>query len=145
MELKSVLLEMFVQYLLPVLATGLAALLGLALKSLRDMLSARASESKLHTVSARVAHFVSVVVADIEKTVKPELEAASKDGVITAEEGAKLKALALERVKKLLAEHGMKELQGVLGIVAPQVEVYLSGLIEKAVSQLPRPQTALAE
>lgn len=123
---------LFVEYALPLLATALTSLLALALKALVTWLNSKAEGSKLAAVAAKVAHFSELVVTDLEHTVKPELEKALADGKLTDEEKEGLKALALERLKALLADSGMKELKGVMGILTPQLELYLSGAIEKA-------------
>lgn len=124
-------LELFLKYLLPPLLTGLGALLGLALKNLGAKLAADAANSKIAAVGSKLTMFIESAVADLENTVKPQLIAASADGVITAEEGASLKSLAMTRVKVLLSEKGMGELSSVLGIAAPAIESLISGMIEK--------------
>lgn len=127
--------ELFLEYIAPPLLAVVFALAGRALAWLGGMAKARASESKLAATGARVTHFVEIVVADLNATVRPEMEKRLRDdGRLDEADGAALKAMAMERLKKLLTEHGMEELQSVLGIVGPQVEMYLSALIEKSVS-----------
>lgn len=132
--LGAAVLELFLKYLLPPLLTGLGALLGLALKNLGSKLAADAANSKIAAVGSKLTLFIESVVADLEGTVKPALIEASADGVITAEEGAALKALAMTRVKVLLSEKGMGELSSVLGVAGPAIESLISGLIEKFVA-----------
>lgn len=125
---------LFTDYALPLLATALSGLLAFALKALVAWLNSKAETSKGAAIAAKVAHFSELVVADLEATVKPELQKALADGKLTLEEKEGLKNLALERVKLLLADKGLGELQAVLGLLTPQIELYLSGAIEKALA-----------
>ncbi len=139
MDWKAELSKSFVQIVVPALCTGLAGLLGWAMMALRKKFEAQAEQSKIAAVGTRITHLADVVVADLNATVKPAIVEAAKDGVLTAEEAAKIKSMAMDRLKALIAEKGMAELSGVLGIVAPSIETYLSGLIEQAVAKAPVP------
>lgn len=126
--------EIFVEYVLPILATGIAALAAFALKSLVSFLEAKAQSSKIAAAGVKIAHFAEIVVADLEATVKPQLAGMVADGHITDEEKKTLKDLAMSRLKQLLSEHGLDSLSGVLGIATSKVQLYLSGVIEKALN-----------
>lgn len=139
MDIKSALTAAFIQYVLPVLITAIAGGLGWVLVQLGLFIKAKWGESKIAMIAVRVEHLAEIVVADIEATLRPKIAAAAADGQLTAEEGADLKKTAMERLKAMLAERGLLELQGVLGIIAPQVDTYLSGAIEKAVAAKPAP------
>lgn len=137
-ETKSALLTLFIAHVAPVLFTGLAMLLGWVLTQLGRKLGAQAGESKLAAVGTRFTLFAQAVVADLEATLKPELAKATADGELTQAEIAHLRTIALARLKALAGEKGLGELQAVIGIAAPQVDAFLSGLIERAVATLPR-------
>ena len=98
-------------------------------------LEAEGKESKGKALAARLLFLTDLVVADLNATMKAEILAATADGVVTPEEGAKLKAEAMSRVKALLAKNGVKELEAALGILAPSLESLLSGLVESAVAR----------
>lgn len=129
--------ELFMQYLLPPILTALGVGAAWVLTQLGLWISAKWGESKLAQATMRVTHFASVIVADIEATVRPEIQKALADGELSAEEGKRLKETAMARLKEMLAKEGLAELKGVVGVFAPTLESYLSGVIERAVSALP--------
>ncbi len=137
-EPSSALMGLFVQHVAPVLFSliglALTALLGLAAKKW----GTEAKQTKVAAAVDRMTHFASVVVADLDATLKPHLKTATADGVLTKAEVAHLRSVALARLKELAGEHGLKELSGLLGIAAPQLDTYLHGLVETAVDALPR-------
>lgn len=102
-------------------------------------LKAKTQGTKAGTVIEVGEHYAGIIVADLEATVKPTLIGFLSDGKITADEGAQLKALAMVRLRAMLGDHWLEVLQKVLGIYAPQVDAYLSGIIEKAVAKLGQP------
>ncbi|QQR48532.1 hypothetical protein JKA73_11015 [Myxococcus xanthus] len=125
------------------MATALAALLAAELTGLTNKLQAQAEdsklkgeESKLAAVGHRAAALAEGIVRDIEVTLKPELEAAAADGVLTQAELQQLKATALDRLKTSLGERGLAELQAVLKLFAGSVGAHLSGLIEAALDRM---------
>lgn len=123
-------------HVVPIVATALAALLVAGLTGLTQKLQAQAEESKLAAVGHRAAALAEGIVRDIEVTMKPELEAAAADGVLTQAELQHLKATALERLKTSLGERGLAELQAVLKLSAGSLGTYLSGLIEAALDRM---------
>lgn len=136
-DTKSLLMEAFIKYAVPILFPALAALVAWVLVALRKKLEAQAQESKIAAVGAKVAHFGEVVTRELEATLKPELKAATADGKLTPEEYKKLRDIAMARLKSLLAEQGLQELEGVLGIGAGALDGYLGGIIERAVAAIP--------
>lgn len=134
---KDALLQVFIRDILPVLSTFTVGVLTWLSVQGGRMLRARASESKMAAVAAKVLHFGEVVVHDLEVTLKPQLLIAVADGELTPVEIAQLRAVALERFKALLKQEGLNELQSVLGIGAGMVDTYLQGVLEKAVAGLP--------
>ncbi|CAM4465564.1 hypothetical protein [Corallococcus exiguus] len=133
----------------PIVAAALATLISAALYALTKKLNAQAGDSKLAQVGARVSMLAESTVRELEVTMRPKLEAAAADGVLTAEELAKIKTEALTQLKASLGEHGLKELQAVLGLTAGSIGTFLGGLIEAAVDRMKAgkatPSTTIAE
>ena len=127
---QGLLLTLFVQYLLPVIATGLSALLGWGMKLGLDWLKAKGETSKAAHVGAVFAEGAASVVVHLEATMKAELLEASKDGVISPEEGARLKSVALAELKKLPAPM----LAAAASLFGGGLDTWLSGLVERAVT-----------
>lgn len=96
--------------------------------------NASAATKAISAVASKVEHFAEAVVADLNATLKPALAEATADGKVTPEEAAKLRALALERMKALLGTAGLAGVTGVLGIGAAAVDGYLSSVVEKKVA-----------
>lgn len=110
------------------LTGGLVTLMAMAALWLRQ----KAKDSKTGQVLVRAWELAQSVVAHVEVHMRPQFRAAFADGKLTAEERTKLKAEALRLMKEGLGDHGMNALRGALGIFGPSVEVFLSGLIERA-------------
>ncbi len=139
--------KLLIQTVLPILATGLTGLVGWGIKLGMDWLKAQTSSTQLQLVTDRVEHLAQAVVADLEVTLAAQVREAAADGRITGVEAEKLRAVALERMRGVLAEQGMQEVQGVLGLGTAAVDTYLRGILERAVSNLPmakRPLPPLA-
>ncbi|QSQ19306.1 hypothetical protein JY651_28670 [Pyxidicoccus parkwayensis] len=134
-SLKSIILSAIVTAT-PVVATALAGLVAAALLALTRKLQAQAGESKLAQVGARASMVAEAIVRDVEVTLKPKLEAAASDGVLTPDELKKLKDEALAELKRSLGERGLAELQDVLKLTAGSVGTFLSGLIEAALDRM---------
>lgn len=135
----SPLMQLFLQYVAPVLFTGIGTLLAAVLAFASTKLHAAAERDRaagkaisVADVAARATHIATQIVQDIQVTLRPELEAALADGKLTEEEKAKLKAAAMARLKATLGETGMAELRELLGIAEDGLGGYLSGLIESA-------------
>ncbi len=141
------LLTAFVQYLLPIIMTGLSGLLGWAMTLGVNWVKAKADGAKAGTAQQKALHAVSVasegaaaVVAHLNATVVDRMKAAAADGVITAEEAAKVKADALAELKKLPAPI----LGALSGFFGGSLDTYLSGLIEQHVTKQKAPAASPA-
>lgn len=122
--------------LLPYLFAGLMGVTIWALAAWRSKQDAQAGQSKVAAVLSRVLTLAEAVVQDLEATLKPEMKAAAADGRLTREELAKLKSLALDRLKESLGQHGLEELRQVLALAAPSLGTILSGLVETALDRV---------
>jgi hypothetical protein len=133
-------------YTLVASLVGLGVLAAMAL--LAKWLGEKAKDSKAARVALNVWELAQAVVAHVEVHIRPTIREVLADGKLTADEGKRVKAEALKLLREALGEHGLKELKGALGLFGPQVEVYLSGVIERAlgiqraVGTLPPPAPA---
>lgn len=144
MDTKSAALEFFIKYVAPILGAATMAVGTWALKKVGDYFNAHAKESKLMAIGAQVTTVAQVAVHNMEP-LKQEYAAASADGVITAEEGEKLKKLAMEQIKLSLGTAGLTALKNSMGIGAEALPSFLSGLVEKTVAGLPDSSPKLAD
>jgi hypothetical protein len=126
-------LELFVKYGAEWVVVGLAALLALGLRKLQAL---KIGSERTDAAVDRALEFARLVVADLEATMRPAVAAAGADGKLTPEEAAKLRAVAMDRLKALMGQHGVTELAGTLNILAPQVSEVLGGYLERAVLEL---------
>lgn len=139
----SPVLTAFMQYVVPALVTVLGPLLVLALGQLAAFLRAKAGESKAAGVALVFTEAAHSVVAELEVTLKPQLQAALSDGVLTQAEQAALKKAALDALKTRLPATALQSASAVFG---PMLDTWLGGLIERAVTaQKPPPVTTLEE
>ena len=118
---------------LPLLITYLTVNGSRWLAAGRDKLLAETKSGMAQNAIARLFHIADTVVVDINNTIKPAIVDALKDKKISKEEAADLKKLALSRLKIILSEQGKVELLEFLGIADDALDVYLGGVVEKAV------------
>lgn len=142
MDTRPEFTQLFIQYVLPVLVAGLMGLVGRLLAKYTQKVEAQADSTKTENAVSRFTHFMSIIVADMNATVVPEMRKRSADGKLDAEDMAKLRALAMARLMTLVGENGMSELRKTLGIFAPSLETYLFGLLERSVSTAKAPTAA---
>lgn len=133
-DLKNEFLRVFVQYLLVPIAVGMAGVVTWVLVAARKWLEAKAGDSLMGKSVMKLDDVLLAVVHDLEANGKADLRAAAEDGVITSEEFAKLKEIAIGRTKAILGEQGIEALKGAMGFGAAQLEQYLSGKLEGAVA-----------
>lgn len=141
MDLKSTLLELFLKYAAPPLFTAIAGLGVVLLMRLQKKLAAEEKQTVWTSLANRTTHFVEVVVRDLQATLRPEIEQAVADGVVTADEFKSLRKVAIERVKVMLGEHGLKELGAFVGEGA--VDSYLGSLVESVLPSVKLAEKAL--
>jgi hypothetical protein len=120
-----------VPWLFGLLAMGGTAALG----ALTRKLLGQGHATMVMTAIGKVTEFAALVVADLEATLKPELALATADGTLTTAEVAKLRDVALARVKALLGSAGLAQLRRVLPSDAA-VDVAITGAVEREVVKL---------
>lgn len=133
-DAKSAILEAFLKYVMPTLLTVIGAAVALLLARAGQWLNEKAKTSKIAAVGEKLFNVGSAVVHHVETELRPEVQKAIADGVVTPEEGAHLKKRAMDLFKEALGANGIKELGSVLGVVGGSVEVFLSGVLEKALN-----------
>lgn len=127
---SSGVLGFVVQYVLPPLVPLLGALVTWALAKLVAFLDAKAKESKAALVAAKLTGAAQSVVAELNATLRPQLEAALADGALTDAEKKQLKDAALNTLKTKLPTSLMASASSIFGGF---LDTYLSGAIERAV------------
>lgn len=123
-------LAFVMQYVLPPLVPLLGALVTWALARLVAFLNAKAAESKAALVGAKLTGAAQSVVAELNASLRPRLEAALADGVLTDVEKKALKDAALNILKTKLPPALMSSASGIFGNF---LETYMGGLVERAV------------
>lgn len=121
-------LQLVLQYLVAPLLPVLGGLLVFALKRLTDYLNAKAAESKGSLVAAKLTGAAASAVAEINATLRPKLEAALADGVLTDAEKKELKEAALALLKTKLPGELLGAASGIFGGF---LDTYLGGLVER--------------
>lgn len=125
-------LELVLQYVVAPLLTVLGPLLvALAFKAVQ-LVSAKTSTSKVAAVAAPFAELAASVVANLDKTLRPQLQAALADGVLSAGEKQLLRDTALARLKEQAPSGLLKAAQSVFG---PMLDTWLAGLVERSVTE----------
>jgi hypothetical protein len=140
-ELQAEALSFAVKFVLMPLAIAIVGLMTAGLSRLTKKwgadsaaAEAKGDHDRTAMVLGKLSHFAEVTVQDIENNERAALEEAVADGQIDAAELAKLKGIALDRLKVMLGTEGLAELKEVLGIGAGAIDTFLSGVVEKGVS-----------
>lgn len=127
---QSALLTAVLQYVVPALITVLGPLIIYAGAQLAAFLKSKSSESKVFGVLSVVTEAANSTVAELNATLKPQLQAALADGVLTDLEKKQLKDAALLVLKTKLPAATLASAQGLFG---PMLDTWLGGLVERAV------------
>lgn len=136
----SPVLEAVLQYVVAPLIAIVAPILVALLAKLVQYLNSKAKESKLALVGGVVADAAHSVVAELNATLKPKLQAALADGKLTDAEKTELKEAALSALKTKLPAGILGGAQNIFG---PLVDQWMGGLIERSVlAQKPPEATA---
>lgn len=117
-------------YLVVGLATGLLGMLGVVFPKALAWLKAHTKNLRYAGALARLAELTLKVVLELNQTVVDQLK---KDGKWDKEEAAKIKALALIRIKSYLGPAGITELYEVLGLDPKLVDDLIGSYIEAQV------------
>jgi hypothetical protein len=114
------------------------AVLGLTWLSIRAAQLAAAKIKTEHV--ARVLFLVDNVVLtaarEMQQVLVDKLKATSRDGSLTAEQGAEAKQDALDSAKAQLGPHGLADIGTVLGLDPRRVDHMLGARIEAAVHRI---------
>lgn len=128
----------FVQYILIPLygALGLAltAAIGYLTVWLRAKAAAAAAAGKsgaLEAILAKVSSVIDATLRTVWVEMRAPLEEAAKDGILSADEKAKLKKEAIDRLLAALGASAKAELMGALGVGETGLSTVLSGMVEE--------------
>lgn len=110
-----------------VIAAGLIGLLGMLAAFLRS----KQTESKAARIGLVVTEAARAAVLELDATIKPKLKAYLADGILSDEEKADLKRIAMDLLKTKLPGGLLKGAADVFG--AAFLDTYLGGKIEQAV------------
>jgi hypothetical protein len=128
----SLVLNAFLQYVLPPLVVLIASLLAFALKKLSDFLHVKAQGSAVGQALVTGSDFVTTAVSHVISQLAPDVrDALANDGKIDDAERAALKAKALALIKAELPD-GIKAVLG--GVMQGGLETWLSGKAEQAIA-----------
>lgn len=127
---QSPILTAVLQYVVPALITVLGPLAIWAIGQLGAFFKTKSAESKVFSVLSVVTDAAASVVAELNVTLKPQLQAALADGVLTDAEKKQLKDAALLVLKTKLPAATLASAQGMFG---PLLDTWLGGLVERAV------------
>ncbi len=142
-QAQSPILTAVLQYVVPALITVLGPLAIWALGQLAAFLRAKSGESKVFGVLSVVTEAANSTVAELNATLKPQLQAALADGVLTDAEKKQLKEAALQVLKTKLPAATLASASSMFG---PMLDTWLGGLVERAVvDQKPPPVTTLEQ
>lgn len=125
----SPVLELVLKYIAPPLLTAIGGLLAWLLGLAVSYLKTKTETSKLAHVGLFLTEAARNVVAEVEATLVPMAKEAMADGKLTPEEGAKIKAAALELLKTKLPPALLLQAKGAFG---PLLDTILGGLLERA-------------
>lgn len=128
--MKTALTQFFFETILPLLLTALGGVAVWALAQLTLWLREKATTSKVARIGGVVADLAASIVAELNATLRPQLEAALKDGVLTDVEKTQLKTTALNILKTKLPAGTQALATSVFGAA---VDTWLSGHVERAV------------
>lgn len=134
MDLKSELMKVFIQYALVPIILALAGAVLAALSGLALYLHGLASKSKFALVGEKLTEFILSVASHLEAVERPLIQQASDDGVLTLEERKQMRDKAKEIVLQQAPADLIKQAKAASG---PLFDTWISGLIERAVSQMP--------
>jgi type II secretory pathway pseudopilin PulG len=93
-------------------------------------LKSKTKNEKAANIMERLINFVANVVLELDQTIVDKLK---KDGKWNAEEAAKVKAMAVEKINSYLGPAGVAEALAILGIDNPTLQALISTLIEACV------------
>jgi hypothetical protein len=125
MSFMQAMLAYVVIPLLPVLGTVLVALMGKAIAYLHT----RQKESKAALVAGTFLEAAKSIVAELEVTLRPKIQAMLADGTLTADEGLVLKTEAMNLLKTRLPATLLQSASGMFGGL---LDTWLGGLVERA-------------
>lgn len=108
----------------------LTVVLGLLGLKYRAWIAEKVKNARLSGILERLGNFAFQVVSELNQTVVAQLK---KDGKWNAEEAAKVKQMALDKLKSYIGPEGLKEAMAILGIDNATLMNLLGTMIEQSV------------
>lgn len=132
---------------LPALLSAAAAGTAWAAVHLGAFLSAKAKSSRAFAALAALNDLVMAVVQDVEASARAELLSRDPSQVLTKDEAARLKALAIAKIKADLGAQGLATLTRVLAALlgTSSLDNLIAGKVEQAVAKLPASTASITE
>jgi hypothetical protein len=113
----------------------LFAVASVAIVSFTAFAQRRAKDSSTWSIINKLWSYAQAAVAHGEAELRPKIQAALADGQLTATEAKELKVAVVDIFKQMAGDE-LGKLQGLLGMEDGPFAVFISGLIENAVSVL---------
>lgn len=124
-------------FILYVLIIGAGTMLALVLSWLgvkyKDFITQSGLNDTISGILDRLGTFAFAVVGELNQTIVAELKAA---GRWNSTEAAKVKALALDKLRSYVGPEGIKEILDILGIDNATLQALLASFIESQVGSL---------
>ena len=127
--MKSELLTIIIQVLVPVLLTALGTVVVALANNISQYLKQKANSNLLNRYIDTLNDIVFDVVMSLNQTTVAQLKLASTDGKLTAEEVNIISSKALESVKTILGIRGIE----ILKIAFEDIDALIANKIERAV------------
>jgi len=123
-------------FLIEVLGSVLLFLLSLVGVALRQYVLTKVNNSNLRAALTRMTDASLGAVASVAQEYADALKRANADGKLTPEERDHARSMALERMKSLLGEVGLQEVQRVFGLYGASLDSALLSRLESALLSL---------
>jgi hypothetical protein len=101
-----------------------------------QLAAAKIKSEQVARVLLLIDNVVLAAAREVQQVLVDKLKAASRDGDLTAEQGAQAKQAALDSAKAQLGPHGLADIAATLGLEPQGVDRLLGGRIEAAVHRI---------
>ena len=127
--MKEILIQAAIQYLAPIAASLLSIIIIWILKQVSQLIGGKVKDQRIASALERICYTTATTVMEIEQKVVPALKEATSDGKLDRYDQARIKALAIKKVKERLQPEVMKQAGGAIR----DIDSWISGKIEQMV------------
>lgn len=131
--MNGILLEIFREYILPVLGTAIASLISWLLWQAVAWLKAKVHDASFHCAMEKLARTTEDAVLEAQQTTVKTLR---KEGAWTRDTALQVRDQVFDVVRRHLGPKGWAELKGCLGTTDQVLEGRVHTMIEAAVAKL---------